>query len=121
MVKIKLGMEGAIYLGPVGHETEVTNMKDVTLTLETGERDMTTRGSKGWREIYPTLRDCSVEFELVPSVEEVNAEEFAFDELTQAVLDAYLTGSTVEAIVLSEQKRDGAEGLAGKFSVTSFP
>ncbi len=121
MAKIKLGVEGAIYLGSVGSETEVTNVKDVTLTLETGEHDRTTRGSKGWREIYPTLRECTVEFELVPSVEEVDAEEYTFDLLTQTVLDAFLSGATINAIVLSEQKRDGAEGLAGKFSVTSFP
>lgn len=45
-----LGMNAKIYQGPAGSElsslTEMGNVKDVTLTLEAGEADVTTRATR---------------------------------------------------------------------------
>ena len=64
-----LGMNAKIYQGPAGSElsslTEMGNVKDVTLTLEAGEADVTTRANQGWRATAPTLRECTAEFEML--------------------------------------------------------
>ena len=120
MSQIKLGMEGGLYLGPVGGETEVTNIKDLTLNLETGEYDRTTRGSGGWREIIPSIRSCHLEFELVPYTEEVDLDEWEFDYFTRVLREAYLSGQATQLIALSGKRCSGSEGVAGDFSITGF-
>ena len=67
---IKLGMQAKLYfktggVGGGGAWTEMTNVKDVTLNLEAGEADVTTRANNGWRATIATLRDGSVEWEMV--------------------------------------------------------
>jgi hypothetical protein len=52
-------------VGGSGAWTELTNAKDVTLNLEAGEADVTTRGNNGWRATVPTLKEASVEWEMV--------------------------------------------------------
>lgn len=37
----------------------------MTLSLETGEADVTTRANSGWRATVGTLKEASVEFEMV--------------------------------------------------------
>src|SRR5574340_251704 len=41
------------------------NVKDVTINLETGEADVTTRAGNGWRQTAATLKDGTVEFEMI--------------------------------------------------------
>jgi len=62
-----LGMNAKLYYGAAGSSasTEMGNVKDVTLTLEAGEADVTTRANLGWRATAPTLRECTAEFEMV--------------------------------------------------------
>ena len=62
-----LGMNAKLYYGAAGASaaTEMGNVKDVTLTLEAGEADVTTRANAGWRATAPTLRECTAEFEMV--------------------------------------------------------
>ncbi|HUU96242.1 MAG TPA: hypothetical protein VM487_10915 [Phycisphaerae bacterium] len=65
-----LGMNAGLYQGPAGSDdpatmSEVDNVRDVNLTLEAGEADVTTRGNSGWRATAPTLRECQVEFQMV--------------------------------------------------------
>ena len=67
---IKLGMEATLNYKVGGQDgagswLELTNTKDVTLSLEAGEADVTTRGNDGWRAIVATLKEASVEFEMV--------------------------------------------------------
>ena len=40
-------------------------MRDLTLNLETGEADITTRANNGWRATLATLKDGSIEFEML--------------------------------------------------------
>ena len=64
-----LGMNAKTYQGPAGADlaslTEMDNVRDVTLNLEAGEADVTTRGNQGWRATAPTLRECTAEFEML--------------------------------------------------------
>ena len=58
---IKLGMEAKIYYKVGGQSGggswhELTNVRDVTLSLETGEADVTTRANLGWRATVGTLK-----------------------------------------------------------------
>ena len=105
-----LGMNAKIYYGAAGATaaTELTNVKDVTLSLEAGEADVTTRANQGWRATAPTLRECTAEFEMQwkPS-----------DAGFQAVKDAYLSSGLISLLVLSEENGEGPDG---DFSITSF-
>ena len=55
----RLGMDAKLYRnsGSFGSPiwTEVTNVKDLTLNLEKGEADVTTRANGGWRATVGTL------------------------------------------------------------------
>ena len=67
---LKLGMQAKLYVkvggvAAVGPWSELGNVKDVTLSLETGEADVTTRANAGWRATVGTLKEGSVEFEMV--------------------------------------------------------
>ena len=62
-----LGLEAKLFFGAAGATaaTEMKNVKDVTLNMETGEADVTTRAAEGWRLTAATLKEASVEFEMV--------------------------------------------------------
>ena len=70
----KLGLDAKLfrntgtYAAPVW--VEIKNVKDVTLNLEAGEADVSTRGNAGWKATAATLKDGSIEFEMVWDSEE---------------------------------------------------
>ncbi|HOA75209.1 MAG TPA: phage tail tube protein [Phycisphaerae bacterium] len=107
---IKLGMEARLYYGTAGATatTELINVKDVTLNLETGEADVTTRGNQGWRATVATLKNGTVEFEMIWDTGDAG---FA------AIKDAYFNNTAIALAIL-----DGAngEGLDADFSITNF-
>jgi TP901-1 family phage major tail protein len=111
-----LGMNAKLYQGTaaaaLGSLTVMNNVKDVTLNLEAGESDVTTRGNSGWRATAATLREASVDFEMV-----WQPADAGFD----AIKTAYLANGTLEFAVLDGDKSvAGTEGLKGTFSITSF-
>ncbi len=111
-----LGMNAKIYQGPSGGElatlTEMANVKDVTLSLEAGEADVTTRANQGWRATAPTLRECTAEFEML-----WKPGDAGFD----AVKTAFLTSGSIRLAVLTGVRdASGAEGPLGDFSITNF-
>ena len=66
---LRFGFQGKLYykVGGVaggGAWLELTNAKDVTLNLEKGESDVTTRANAGWKATAPVLKDASIEFEM---------------------------------------------------------
>ena len=116
MATFILGKDAKIYQGPaggaMGELVEMANVRDVTLNLEAGEADITTRANSGWRATAPTLRECTCEFEMV-----WRPGDAGFD----AIKNAFLAGSTIELAVLDQGKTtDGAQGPKGSFSITSF-
>ena len=105
-----LGMNAGLYQGAATETdpdlmTEVDNVRDVTLSLEAGEADITTRGNSGWRATAPTLQECSVEFQMV-----WRPDDAVFD----AIKAAFLSTGTV-ALAIFDQKRTvtGAQGPSG--------
>lgn len=106
---IKLGLDAVLYRGEAGStaETEVENVKDVTVSLESGEADVTTRKTKGWRASVATLKEASLEFSILYDTA---------DEDFQAFHTAYF-GNAPIALFVSDG--DG-NGLDADFSITSF-
>jgi hypothetical protein len=107
---IKLGMDAKAYYGEAGTTatTELTNIKDLTLNLETGEADVTTRGNQGWRATIATLKDGSVEFEMIWD---------SGDAGFTAIKTAYFTNSPLSLAILDGEN---GEGLDADFSITNF-
>lgn len=117
-----LGMNAKIYQGTAGSAlsalTEMGNVKDVTLNLEAGEADVTTRANQGWRATAPTLRECTAEFEML-----WKPGDAGFD----AIKTAYLTAGSIRLAVLTGEKSPdgiatvaGSEGPLADFSITNF-
>ena len=111
-----LGMNAKIYQGTAGGLltalTEMDNVKDVTLTLEAGEADVTTRANQGWRATAPTLRECTAEFEML-----WKPGDTGFD----AVKTAFLTAGNIRLAVLTgANDATGSEGPLGDFAITNF-
>ena len=105
-----LGMNAKLYYGAAGSSasTEMGNVKDVTLTLEAGEADVTTRANQGWRATAPTLRECTAEFEMVWDPADAGF---------TAIKNAFLSSGMVALKILD---KTGGQGPDGDFSITSF-
>lgn len=113
---VRLGLDAKLFLngGTHGAPTwgEVDNVKDLTLNLEAGEADVTTRGNNGWRAIVATLKDASIEFEMVWNTADPN---FA------TIRDAFLANGSIDVAVMDGDMDDGeSEGLRATCMVQSF-
>ena len=67
---VKFGLDAKLYfcaagIGGAPAWTELTNVKNVTLNLQKGEADVTTRANNGWKATAGTLKEGSIEFEMV--------------------------------------------------------
>lgn len=112
----RVGLDAKLYRNSGSYATptwnELMNAKDVTLNLEAGEADASRRGSGGWRETLMTLKDGSVEFELVY--------DSADAEFT-ALKDAFFGANTVEMAVMDgDIATTGSQGLRATMSVINF-
>ncbi len=113
---VKLGMDAKLYRNTGSYASpvwnEVKNVKDVTLNLEAGEADVTTRGNAGWRANIATLKDASLEFEMVWDT--------ADDDFT-AIRTAFLTNAAIEFAVLDGPvATSGSQGLRASMAITNF-
>jgi hypothetical protein len=112
----KLGMEGKLFRNAGTYGTpdwkEMKNVKDLTLTLEKGEADLTTRGNAGWKATVGTLKEGSIEFEMVWDTE---------DEGFTALQNAWFGDTPVEMAVMDGPiTASGSQGLRATMSVISF-
>jgi hypothetical protein len=90
---------------------EIENCKDATLNLESGEADVTTRGSD-WRQTEPSLKEGTTEFEMIWDTDD--------DDFT-AIRTAWQNGSTIEMAVMDgDITVAGSEGLRADFKITNF-
>ncbi len=113
---IRLGMQAKLYRNTGSHATpawaELTSVKDVTLNMETGEADVTTRGNSGWKATIATLKNGSIEFEMVWDTADVG---FA------AIQGAFFNNSSLEfAVMDGDITQTGTQGLRATVSVTNF-
>jgi len=110
---IKLGMDAKLYYKTGGQSgggswNELANTRDVTLSLETGEADVTTRANSGWRATVGTLKEASVEFEMVWDTADAGF---------TAIKNAFFNNEMIGLRVLDG---DGGQGLQADFSITNF-
>jgi hypothetical protein len=113
---VRLGLDAKIYRNTGDYTTpvwvELGNVKDVTLNLEKGEADVSVRANNGWRATVGTLKDGSVEFEMVWDTGDAG---FA------AVKDAYFSDTPIEMAVMDgDIAQSGSQGLRASFSVINF-
>jgi hypothetical protein len=112
----RLGMDAKLYrnTGTYAAPTwvEVSNVKDVTLNLEKGEADVTTRANNGWRATVGTLKDASIEFQMV-----WDTLDAGFDANRQAFFD----NTPLEFAVMDGDITDpDSEGLRATFDIFNF-
>ena len=95
MAKIPLGYQAKAYINTSTTTTptwvEITIIRNVTLNLEKGEADVTTRGANGWKEVLPTLKEATIDTELVWDTTHVIFGKF---------LDAFLNDTNLEFLFL---------------------
>jgi len=114
---LKLGMAAKLFfkvggVAAAGPWTELTNVKDVTLSLETGEADVTTRANAGWKATVATLKEGSVEFEMVWDSADVG---FA------AIKNAFFGNLAIGLSIMDgDLAAAGSQGLQADFSITQF-
>lgn len=124
MANYMLGMNAKIYMDTsvpltgsnqaawiAGPPDELTNVRDVTLNLETGEADITTRANSGWRATAPTLKDGSVDFEMVWKTTDT-----LFDEIETA----WSAGTEISFFVTDGGLATGFKGLLSNMTVTNL-
>jgi hypothetical protein len=99
----KLGLEAKLFRNTGTYATpvwnEITNVKDLTLTLEKGEADTSTRAAAGWKTSRGTLKEATVEFDMVWDT---------LDDDFAAIRDSFLNGTLVDLAVL-----DGGSAVVG--------
>jgi hypothetical protein len=110
MATFILGKDAKLYHGAAGAtaSTEMTNVRNVTLNLEAGEADVTTRANSGWRATAPTLRECTCEFEMVWDPDDAGF---------TAIKNAFLASGLIALKILDKA---GGQGSDGDFAITSF-
>jgi hypothetical protein len=91
-----------------GSWVEITNTKDVTLTMEKGQTDVSTRANAGWKAMAATQKDATIEWDMV-----WNPSDAGF----AAVKDSFLNDTVLGLAAMSEA---GGEGLIADCVVTSF-
>ena len=111
-----LGMNAKLYRNTGTYGTPVWdligNVKDVTLNLETGEADVTTRANNGWRATEATLREASVDFEMIWDTGDTDF---------TALQTAYFANTSIEFLVLDGLvATTGSQGLRATCKVFNF-
>lgn len=98
---IVLGLDAKLLRGDAGATgaTEVKNVKDLTLNLESGDADVTTRATGGWRASAATLKEASLEFGILYDTEDADFQ--AFQEAYSAIRRSLFLSRTGTAAVLT--------------------
>lgn len=105
----ELGMYCEAFHGTAGitASNEMPNITDVTINLETGEADVTTRGNNGWRATAATLKNGSVDFQMI-----WNESDGGF----AAVQTAWANGTPLAMAFFTS----AGSGLDADFTITNF-
>lgn len=116
MATPKLAEDAKIYIngGTYGSPTWqlICNVKDLTLSMENGEADVTTRCGAGFREYVPSLTDVTVDFQMI-----YDPSDARWEDLRAAFFDK----TTEEFLVLDGAvATSGSEGLRFHAFVRSF-
>ena len=116
-MSVKIGLEAKLYYCPDGiggtpSWMEIASVKDVTLNQSKGEADVSTRGGGGWKAVIGTLKEATIEFELV--ADEDNA-------AYTALQDAYINNTSVGLAVMNGPiATAGSKGLWADCAILKF-
>jgi hypothetical protein len=111
---VVLGLDTKMFYATPGANptyTELGNVKNVTINLESAEADVTVRANNGWRATVPTLRDASIEFEMVYDTTDAGF---------IAMRAAYFASSDVLLKVLDGGTATTGTGLVATCRITNF-
>jgi heme-binding NEAT domain protein len=111
-MSIVLGLNAKLYRGTAGTKasTEVNNVKDLTVTLESGEADVTTRATQGWKASMATLKEASLEFTILYDTADTDFNAFQ---------TAYFSNTPL-ALYVSDGDSTTEKGLDADFTITGF-
>jgi len=105
-------LDGVTYTPATVNWTEIDNALDVNLNLSTGEADITTRANNGWKATAATLKDGSIEFEMLWKPTDAG---FA------AIIAAWLAGTELSIAAMDGAiDTEGKKGLVSNCTVTNF-
>jgi len=106
---IVLGLNAKLLRGTAGSQAnvEVKNVKDLTLNLESGEADVTTRATGGWRASAATLKEASLEFGILYDTEDADFQAFQSAYFSNTPLALFITDGN-------------GGGLDADWSITAF-
>ncbi len=115
-MSLGLGKDAKLYFDASGVDgstwTLLENAKDVTLNASADESDVTTRAAGGWKATVTTLKDASVDFEMLWDP--------AADGFTE-IRDAYLNGTLIGLAIMDALIATvGTQGLQADFTITAF-
>jgi hypothetical protein len=110
-------MEAKLYfcaagIGGTPAWTEISNAKDVTLTVEKGQADVSTRANNGWKATAGTLKDATIDWDMV-----WNTSDPGFAAIKTAFMDNTVIGMAVMSGPMTEA---ASEGLQADCMILSF-
>jgi len=111
----KTGNEAKLYRNAGTYDVpdwdEVSNVRDLTLGVEKGSTDASTRGAT-WRQYLTTLKDAAIDWQMLWDTDDADFSAFQ---------DAFFNDSQVEiAIMDGDIDTAGSEGLRLTVDVMSF-
>lgn len=125
--KVQLGYNAKLYINTTNTYVDpasiavsntvvaMTNVRDLTLSLEKSVVDVTVRGNNGWKAEVGALKSASVEFGMIADPEDV---------YYNAVRDAWLNSTPTQFAVfsglLTSPVGTDTEGLVAVFDINSF-
>jgi predicted secreted protein len=108
----RLGIKAKMYFGTAGEPGvptgELSNVTDVTITLDASEADVTTRNNDGFRATIAGLKECTIEFDMLYLPDDAGF---------TAIRTAWLNSEQIHLAALTSEK---GEGPVGDFSITGF-
>lgn len=91
---------------------EIPNVRDLGITIESGQADVTTRGNNGWVANLAALKDAELTFGMVYDNTDADV---------TAVLKAFLLNQNIALAVLDGDKATaGTMGLWAEFQITGL-
>ena len=112
----RLGINAKLYYKIGGQSAggswiELTNCRDVTVGLEKGEADVTTRASGGWEATMGALKKGDLAFNMIWDTEDAGFTAFQ---------EAYWNNTKIGLKALDGPDVAGAQGLVADFEVFGF-
>jgi len=112
-------------VGGAGSWVVAEKIKDVTVTVETSEADVTTRANNGWEAVVAALKKGSIEFEMIADMDDAafaafRTAFFAGTAIGIKAIDKYGEGLIADMMVLKFSRNEPLGGVA-TYSVSIKP